>query len=81
MNFLDQSAPEHSDFPADLGKEPTVPRARYSRFAELTIEMAVFVDTELFEKYVRAYGSSPYAQLQDFVTTVINNVNSNEIFN
>lgn len=55
-----------------------VPTSRFSKKSDLTVELGIFVDSELYKRYVDNYTYAyAEAKLQDFVTAVFNNVNAN----
>jgi len=47
----------------------------YKWWENLVVELAVFVDQYLWEKFSKTYShQNAYSQLQDFVATMMNNV-------
>lgn len=51
-----------------------VPTSRLSKQSDVTVELAVFVDNELWRKYQTDHGAYADSQLQDFVMAILNNV-------
>jgi len=41
---------------------------------DLVIELAVFADAQLWARYVQKFGGDASRQLQDFITSILNNV-------
>lgn len=66
----DDPVPDDKDDDTDI-----VPTARLSKKADLTVEIGLFIDSELYKRYVDNYTySSAEWKLQEFVTAVFNNV-------
>lgn len=47
---------------------------RVTADSSMTIEMAIFVDYEMYKRYWTDFGADAENRLQDFVSTVFNNV-------